>query len=87
MSEKLYRPANAIAATTADRWITINEAAEIAGMKPNTMYAYCSRRLLESVKIGKMRRIKYTTLLEWLEGCTVKATAHTPQEAQHVHQN
>jgi excisionase family DNA binding protein len=63
----------AATATTTDRWLTIPEAAVIAAMKPNTMYTMCLRRVLESVKIGKMRRIKYSVLVSWMETNTVAA--------------
>jgi excisionase family DNA binding protein len=62
------------AAVTADRWLTVNEAAAIAGMKPNTMYTCCLRRMLPSYKIGeKMRRIKEADLLTWIESNRVEA--------------
>lgn len=64
----------AAAATPADRWLTINEAAAIAGMKVNTMYTCCLRRVLPSYKIGeKMRRIKEADLIAWLESNRVAA--------------
>ena len=66
--------ATAAAATTQDSWLTVNEAAEIAGMKTNTMYTMCLRRILPSYKIGeKMRRIKKTDLIAWMESNRVEA--------------
>lgn len=60
--------------TASDHWLTVNEAAEIAGMKVNTMYTCCLRRVLPSYKIGeKMRRIKESDLLAWLESNRVEA--------------
>jgi len=60
--------------SNVDRWLTVNEAAEIAGMKVNTMYTCCLRRLLPSYKIGeKMRRIKEADLFAWMESNRVEA--------------
>jgi len=66
---------NAVTANpTVDRWLTVNEAAAIAGMKVNTMYTCCLRRVLPSYKIGeKMRRIKESDLLAWMESNRVEA--------------
>lgn len=62
------------AAATADRWLTVAEAAAIAGMKQNTMYTCCLRRVLPSYKVGeKMRRIKESDLLAWMESNRVEA--------------
>jgi excisionase family DNA binding protein len=66
--------ATAASATTQDSWLTVNEASEIAGMKPNTMYTMCLRRVLPSYKIGeKMRRIKKADLITWMESNRVEA--------------
>jgi excisionase family DNA binding protein len=74
MSKKVMEALVAAAAATTDRWLTINEAAEIAGMKPGTMYTCCLRRNLPSYKIGKkMRRIKESDLLNWMESGRVEA--------------
>jgi excisionase family DNA binding protein len=74
MSKTQKTLAGAVVATTADRWLTVNEAAEIAGMKPNTMYTCCLRRVLPSYKIGeKMRRIKESDLVTWMESGRVEA--------------
>jgi len=68
--------ATAASATTQDSWLTVNEAAEIAGMKVNTMYTMCLRRVLPSYKIGeKMRRVKKTDLIAWMESNRVEARA------------
>ena len=57
-----------------DHWLTVNEAAAIAGMKVNTMYTCCLRRVLPSYKVGeKMRRIKEADLLAWMESNRVEA--------------
>lgn len=61
-------------AVGADRWLTIPEASEIAAMKENTMYTLCLKRALPSYKIeGKMRRIKESDLIKWMESCRVEA--------------
>lgn len=80
MSEKSTKAVAivAAAATTAaaekDRWLTVNEAADIAGMKRNTMYTLCLRRALASYKLGgKMRRIKEVDLYAWMESNRVEA--------------
>jgi len=66
--------ATAASTTNQDSWLTVNEAAEIAGFKVNTMYTMCLRRVLPSYKIGeKMRRIKKTDLIAWLESNRVEA--------------
>lgn len=73
---KAVANAAAVTATAAekDRWLTVNEAAEIAGMKRNTMYTMCLRRNLPSYKIGeKMRRIKEVDLYAWMESNRVEA--------------
>ena len=56
-----------------NRLLTIAEAADIAAMKINTMYALCQRQVLSSVKIGKMRRIKEADLVSWINSNTVHA--------------
>lgn len=62
------------AAAAQDRWLTVDEAAAIAGMKRNTMYTLCLRRNLPSYKIGeKMRRIKESDLYGWMEASRVEA--------------
>ncbi|MDY0301382.1 MAG: helix-turn-helix domain-containing protein [Trichlorobacter sp.] len=62
------------ATASADRWLTVAEAASRAGMKINTMYACCLRRVLPSYKVGeKMRRIKESDLLAWMESSRVEA--------------
>lgn len=72
-NEKADVPAPVAAAGT-DRWLTIKEAAEISAMKQNTMYTLCLKRALPSYKIaGKMRRIKETDLIKWMESCRVEA--------------
>jgi len=73
LNKALRVVATAAAVTSQDRWLTIPEAAEIAAMKPNTMYTCCLRRQIRSAKIGKMRRIKHADLVAWLEGNTFEA--------------
>lgn len=74
MSKTQKKIAVVAASTIADRWLTVVEAAEIAGMKPNTMYTCCLRRVLPSYKIGeKMRRIKESDLVAWMESGRVEA--------------
>lgn len=59
-----------------DRWLTVNEGAVITGMKPNTLYTMCLRRKLPSYKVGdKMRRIKKSDLIAWMESNRVEAGA------------
>ncbi|WP_041532158.1 helix-turn-helix domain-containing protein [Pelobacter propionicus] len=66
--------ANITAAAGPDRWLTIKEAAEISALKENTLYCLCLKRALPSYKIaGKMRRIKETDLIKWMESCRVEA--------------
>jgi excisionase family DNA binding protein len=55
------------------RLLTVAEAADIAAMKVNTMYALCQRHALPSVKLGKMVRIKETDLITWISDNTVYA--------------
>jgi excisionase family DNA binding protein len=70
----MSKPQLVATSTTVDHWLTVNEAAEIAGMKVNTMYNCCLRRVLPSYKIGeKMRRIKEADLLAWMESNRVEA--------------
>jgi len=58
----------------SDRWLTIREAAAIAGFKLNTMYALCLKRTLPSYKVGaKMRRVKEADLITWMEHGRVEA--------------
>jgi excisionase family DNA binding protein len=74
LNEALRVVATAAAASTDDCWLTIPEAAAIASMKPNTMYTCCLRRILPSYKIGeKMRRIKKSDLIAWMESSRVEA--------------
>ncbi len=56
-----------------DRLLTVAEAAEIAAVKPNTMYILCQRQALPSVKLGKMRRIKEADLIAWINDSTIQA--------------
>ena len=64
---------SAAVSVTGDRWLTVDEAAAIAGIKVNTMYTCCLRRVLASYKIGdKMRRIKASDLIAWLESSRVE---------------
>lgn len=57
-----------------DRWLTVGQAAEIANIKPGTMYSCCLRHALPSYKVGdRMRRIKESDLLAWMESCRVEA--------------
>ena len=75
MSERALKSASvAVAAAEKDRWLTVDEAAGIAGMKRNTMYTLCLRRNLPSYKVGeKMRRIKESDLYAWMETSRVEA--------------
>lgn len=74
LNKALRVVANAASATTQDSWLNVNEAAEIAGMKINTLYTMCLRRVLPSYKIGeKMRRIKKADLIAWMESNRVEA--------------
>lgn len=74
MSEGMLKPVAITATAEKDRWLTVNEAAIIAGMKRNTMYTLCLRRNLPSYKVGeKMRRIKESDLYAWLETSRVEA--------------
>lgn len=57
------------------RLLTVAEAADIAAMKVNTMYALCQRQALPSVKLGKMVRIKESDLITWINDNTVQAKA------------
>lgn len=59
--------------TASERLLTVGEAADRAAMKLNTMYTLCMRRALPSVKIGKMRRIKESDLVDWINRNTVEA--------------
>jgi len=74
MSERALKAVAVAAAVEKDRWLTVEEAAGIAGMKRNTMYALCLRRNLPSYKVGeKMRRIKECDLYAWMETSRVEA--------------
>ncbi|MNC50994.1 Helix-turn-helix domain protein [compost metagenome] len=46
---------------------TPDQVAEYIGVSRNTIYAWCNSGDLESIKIRKVRRIRKTTLLAWLD--------------------
>lgn len=74
MSERALKAVSVAVAAEKDRWLTVEEAAAIAGMKRNTMYTLCLRRNLPSYKVGeKMRRIKESDLYAWMETSRVEA--------------
>lgn len=74
MTERVLKAVAVATAAEKDRWLTVNEAAAIAGMKRNTMYTLCLRRALASYKLGgKMRRIKEVDLYAWMESNRVEA--------------
>lgn len=59
---------------SSNRWLTISEAAAIAGLKVNTLYVLCLKCALPSYKVGqKMRRIKEADLINWMEQGRVEA--------------
>lgn len=63
-------PANGV---ENDRVLTIEEAAQMTGMKVNTLYTLALRRALPSLKIGKMRRFMESDLRAWLASNRVEA--------------
>jgi excisionase family DNA binding protein len=73
MSLKIVKDATVETAVIHDRILTIEQAAEISGMKVNTMYTLALRRSLPSIKIGKMRRIRESDLQAWLNSNRVEA--------------
>jgi excisionase family DNA binding protein len=65
--------ATAAAAANDDCWLTIAEFAELVGFKTNTAYTMCLRRVLPSYKLGKMRRVKKSDALAYMESNRVEA--------------
>jgi excisionase family DNA binding protein len=48
--------------------LTIPDAARLIGLHRDTVWEMCYNREIESVKIGKARRIVYADLVRWVEG-------------------
>jgi excisionase family DNA binding protein len=53
-----------------DKLLTVEEAAELLGVKPGTLYAWASRGVVPRRKVGACLRFHRGELLDWTAGRT-----------------
>jgi len=53
--------------------LTVNEAAEVAGIGRSYAYQYIQAGLWPSVKLGKCIRVPYSGLMEWVQEKEIEA--------------
>ena len=51
-----------------ERLLTVKEAAQYLGLKPQTLYLWVSRRRIVFVKIGRLVRFREKDLEEYVDG-------------------
>ncbi len=57
------------------RWLSVPEAAEYLGIKPDTVYAWIHQRGLPAHRIGRLRRIDREEIDAWVKsGGAAQAT-------------
>lgn len=54
-------------------FINIKEAARFLSVPVNTCYKLCLARVLPSYKAGKLRRLKKSEVVAYMESCRVEA--------------
>lgn len=60
-------------ATEPEAYISVKEAADFLSMPLNTCYKLCLSRTLPSYKAGKLRRLKKSEVVAYMEGNRVEA--------------
>lgn len=63
-------------------FLSVNEVAEMLGLKPKTIYAWTHSRKIKFSKSGKVLRFKRSHILEYLEANTATTVDEIKQDAE-----